>query len=105
VKVTSYERRVKSEEEQGGGGRGRERGERRGEAAGEFGGGAAVLLRVGAGCGAVVMGAVFFWPWMLKGAEWVGWVVRTHPGLVMVVLIVVAVGALRLARWVDERGQ
>ena len=69
--------------------------------------GAALLFffGLGAGCGAVVMGAVFFWPWMLKGAEWVGWVVRTHPGLVMVVLIVVAVGALRLARWVDERGQ
>ena len=64
---------------------------------------AACLFFVGlfAAAGAVVMGVVFFWPWLVMGVEWVGWVLGEHPGLVMVGLIGVAVGALRLSRWAD----
>lgn len=67
---------------------------------------AALLFFVGLGAGAlaILAGLLFFWPWMMRAAEWTGWVVREHPGLVMLGLIVVAVGALRLSRWVDERG-
>lgn len=62
------------------------------------------FVGLGAGVGAIVMGGVFFWPWLMGAARWMGWLVGEHPGLVMVGLIVVAVGALRLSRWVDERG-
>lgn len=62
------------------------------------------FVGLGAGALAILAGLLFFWPWMIKAAEWAGWVVGQHPGLVMVGLIVVAVGALRLSRWVDERG-
>jgi len=50
-------------------------------------------------------GMMFFWPWLLRGAAWAGWVLRNHPGIVMLVMLGVAVGALRLAKWMDERGQ
>lgn len=66
---------------------------------------AAVLffIGLGAGCAGVVAGGLFFWPWLVRAAEWVGWVLGHHPGLVMLVLIGVAAGAFRLSRWVDER--
>ena len=67
--------------------------------------GAALLFFVGLGAGVCAVGAggMFFWPWMVRGAAWVGWVLREHPGIVMLVMIVVAVVALRLSRWMDEK--
>lgn len=61
------------------------------------------FLGLGAGVCAVGAALLFFWPWLVEGARWVGWVVGRHPGIVMLVLLVVAVGALRLSRWMDER--
>ena len=67
--------------------------------------GAALLFFRGLGAGVCAMGAgmMFFWPWLVRAAAWVGGVLRTHPGLVMLAMLVVAVGALRLSRWADEK--
>ena len=101
MRVTSYERRVTSEEgplpnplpE--------------GEGTRKVSLGAALLFFLGLGAGVCALGAalLFFWPWLVRGAAWVGWVLRTHPGLVMLAMLVLAVGALRLSRWMDEHGR
>lgn len=103
MKVTSYERRVTSEEgplpnplPEGEGTRGVSLG-------------AALLFFLGLGAGVCAVGAGVMFLWAvggqaaMRGAAWVGWVLRVHPGLVMIGLLVVAVGALRLSRWADEK--